>query len=202
MQELYRKQLERSIGDGFFDSGAKFALFHYWSAHDVIAAGMKRAEPAAVQELARWLAGTLPQLEAWIRQAGCQYLVSPPGHEKGAVASSATTALGQLIAGHFPWLTHLPKAFRRTEKVPSYYRTRIRPGFARHVATIVYDGPRRPRGRGPAFLLFDDQATSGETSDACKAILARDAGASGVLCLFMSRSGSQRGLGRSIVRRA
>jgi hypothetical protein len=198
----YTRKLEIAIGDGFFDQRRKFALFHYWSARQVIEAGLKDGEPSVVRELEMWLRGTLPSLEDWLDEADCQYVIVPPGHVRGSTGSPPMNYLAGVLTEVFPSITFVPDALRRLEGVTSFYHDGVRPGLQQHLLTIGYTGPTwRSPDEAPGFLIFDDQCTDGTTSDACAAVLRRNAGIPVTRSLFMSRSGTQSGLGRALVKR-
>jgi predicted amidophosphoribosyltransferase len=125
------------------------------------------------------------KLETWKSEFDCRYIVPVPGHIAHEVSSSSRLAC-HFIAKMFPWLEY-PEGllFRRESVIPAHLYPEQRPTQTEHFASL---GCSKADLGGAGVILFDDVRTTGNTSQACRERLQRDANAGDVVRLFLGRT--------------
>jgi predicted amidophosphoribosyltransferase len=121
----------------------------------------------------------------WKRDYDCRHILPVPSHTAYQISPSSNSVC-QFIAKMFPWLQY-PEGllFRRESVIPAHLYPEQRPSAKEHFESL---GCSKADLVGAGVILFDDVRTTGNTSQACRWRLRRDANAGEVVRLFLGRT--------------
>lgn len=129
----------------------------------------------------------IKKMEPVLKKSQCKYIVSIPPSTAGK-SNVPCERVCQVVAREFEWITHLPKALRRTKSVrkSAFAPPGNRPTYDDHKKSIEYAGT--VRAQGESFIILDDVITQGNVSSACRDILREERMCKRVIGVFLGRT--------------
>jgi len=149
----------------------------------------KENDEAAVTAVIQLMTTEFERIEATLRDERlCRYIVSIPS-STAKRSNVPCERVCRALAKKFDWLTHVPDALIRGETVQksAFAAPGERPDYEEHIRTIKYNAGTLHLNK-ESFIMFDDVKTRGETSRACREILAKATACKAVIGVFLGRT--------------
>jgi len=151
--------------------------------------GFKKSDPGCLSAALMQVNDAVEKfLEIWKREHDCRHIVPVPSHIAHEVSPSSKLAC-RFISKMFPWLEYPEELlFRREGVIPAHLAyPEQRPTAMEHFESLGCS--KREDLGGAGVILFDDVRTTGNTSQACRWRLQRDAKCGEVVRLFLGNAG-------------